>query len=1182
MRLSSFVSYLSIVATVVYGDCAHFDENTDYPGNDIGSTKQAKAENCCHDCAAFNGCKAFVWVPRDGGVCLLKSNTSGKYPSNGARASTIVRSVPPLSGSCPVTEADTDYPGNDLGRTQRSSIDLCCNDCEATPNCARFVYANGDCILKSAGGSPAKYTGATAASFNPKKQTQAPAPVSSNATCSAFDENTDYPGNDIGTASQPKADDCCADCAAFPGCKAFVWVPRDGGVCLLKSASSGKWPSTGARASTIVAPTPSLTGSCPVTEPNTDYPGNDLGRTQRSSIDLCCNDCEATPNCARFVYANGDCILKSAGGSPTKYNGATAASYVPKVVTPTPAPVANTCSPIDEDTDYMGNDIGTTSRSTAEGCCADCEANPSCKAYVWVFRDGGVCLLKSAKGQRASYKGARASTVISRFPSPPPMVGCLPIQEDTDFPGNDLTTTFRSAAEFCCDDCTKTPGCNAFVWSGSGICHLKTASSSPVKSIGNRASVIPRSTNAVCSKFEDDVDYPGNDIGQTYRVKPEECCNDCADNRDCTAYVWSSDYGGICYLKSAKSDPYPVKGAKAGTFQRKNPDQPSNPPAPAPSNVVAGSFGTYPSPTIAFNSIPNTQWIAKTEDLVIGGIDIMKPFPLPSPEEMIKAHDAKPKPLLEATTNTYYFALIQSIGECAMMSSSSGYSLFTYVTSTKICVVHDFGSPSTSTFAMNKQQAPIALQQQIPMDFSLGKNTSVSSQQDCQKSCNQIANCAATTFSGTTCTYFGPAKSQDGVSAGWVIDPIVWNEKPNSMQYITMTMRSINLSGYSTQNGNAKTVDDCANAALQKKTQLFSFDTSKKVCTLASLPIKASMTLQLYNYPSAPAVFTNFDLASGTTQQTMSNTASASECQKLCIPSSSGCMGSVFNTQSKQCILHIPDYSATTTIGWIIPETLTSVVKNPTAVNFYVNAHQDDHELFMASNLYDSFSKSTTKIVMIYMSAGDAGATNGWYQAREEGTLASAQSFVKLFGLYSPLRKTETITMLKHQITKVTMGNAIHYFLRLSEDGMTNLPSKSASPMDRPTEKYANVNELQSVVIALMKAEAKGIGNAVVNSQQFKDPDHVLHAMAGQIVYDGVNGDSTLKKCMTQNYFWGYQRWLDTVNMQDPSLSTQRQIWWALNRAVVKLYPSNSPWYDHCEALGRQYLALNQAGTGTC
>ncbi|OQS02603.1 hypothetical protein THRCLA_05041 [Thraustotheca clavata] len=1006
--------------------------------------------------------------------------------------------------------------------------------------------------------------------------------------CNTPSQNTDYPGNDIGRAASATSDGCCSLCGAFTGCKAWVW---NAGTCLFKSAVSYSSTYTGAIASSITAPVPPLTGSCPVIEPNTDYPGNDITRTQRPTIDLCCNDCEATPNCARFVYYNGNCVLKSAGGGPSAFTGAQAATFYPKGTGPTPAPtpLQGVCSTIYENTDFPGYDLATTYQSQAELCCNDCYANPLCKAYVW--NPAGFCILKSNKGSIATATGARAATIPSRFPTGPPMVGCNPIQEDVDFPGNDITITAQPFAENCCADCTNTPNCRAFSWY-SGTCYLKTLSTLPVKSIGSRASIVTPKNPATCSAFEYNFDYPGNDITQTNRLNASDCCQDCAYTPGCTLYVW--DTSNTCYLKSTKgtNNKLSYPGAIAAVYARNSVPVPTSTPAPASNNVVAGTYGSYPSQTIGYASVPSTQWVPKTEAASFGSIDITKPFPLPSKDDLIKSHELKPKPQLEAATNTYYFPLAQTIGECAIMASSSGYNYFTYVSFTQICVVHDFSSTSLA-YSLNPGQAPFVTNAVIPTDFQIGQVTNSQSLSACQTSCASFASCTTVSYSGTTCTYFGPLASQSGISAGWVVDPIAWNEVPAvagtttvAMQYVTMAKRAFStLAGFTTsvQGAGKANVAACATTAQSKNVPMFSYDSSKLTCTLLTPPKSKSQTttLQLFNYPTSPASFATYTITQGTTTKSLS-AGNAADCQKLCIPSVTGCIGTVFDTTGSTCTLHIPAFSASTTIGWIAADNLPKSVTSPTAVNFFVNAHQDDHELFMSAKLYDSFSNSKTKIVMIYASAGDAGATDGWWQAREQGTLASAQSFVKLFGLFSPVRASSTATINNHVITKVTLGNAIHYFIRLPEAGMTNLATTPTSPVDKSTESYANVAELTSVVISLMKAEATGISNAVVNSQQYLQVDHVLHAMTGKLVSDGVTADTTLSKCLTQNYFWGYQHWLDTVNMVDPSKSQQRTMWWALHRGIVRAYPDASPWYDHCEVLGRQYLASTIAGTGTC
>lgn len=56
-----------------------------------------------------------------------------------------------------------------------------------------------------------------------------------------------------------------------------------------------------------------------------------------------------------------------------------------------------------------------------------------------------------------------------------------------------------------------------------------------------------------------------------------------------------------------------------------------------------------------------------------------------------------------------------------------------------------------------------------------------------------------------------------------------------------------------------------------------------------------------------------------------------------------------------------------------------------TAVNFYVGAHQDDALLFRGDVLYWDMHTEGQKTVHVLTTAGDAGQTDGWWQAREQG-----------------------------------------------------------------------------------------------------------------------------------------------------------------------------------------------------
>ena len=78
-----------------------------------------------------------------------------------------------------------------------------------------------------------------------------------------------------------------------------------------------------------------------------------------------------------------------------------------------------------------------------------------------------------------------------------------------------------------------------------------------------------------------------------------------------------------------------------------------------------------------------------------------------------------------------------------------------------------------------------------------------------------------------------------------------------------------------------------------------------------------------------------------------------------------------------------------------------SIQINAQTTRFFVSAHQDDWQLFMNPNLYESIKSEEDTTVIIHTTAGDAGAGMGndaYYKAREEGSLASVRFLSNTYG----------------------------------------------------------------------------------------------------------------------------------------------------------------------------------------
>src|SRR5215813_4072251 len=77
-----------------------------------------------------------------------------------------------------------------------------------------------------------------------------------------------------------------------------------------------------------------------------------------------------------------------------------------------------------------------------------------------------------------------------------------------------------------------------------------------------------------------------------------------------------------------------------------------------------------------------------------------------------------------------------------------------------------------------------------------------------------------------------------------------------------------------------------------------------------------------------------------------------------------------------------------------------------------------------------SCSFTTKKVVFIYVTAGDAGQTNGWWEAREQGALAAVRE-----ALPSAPMTISVASFNGHPVLRYTCRNSVSYFFRLPDGG---------------------------------------------------------------------------------------------------------------------------------------------------
>ena len=97
-------------------------------------------------------------------------------------------------------------------------------------------------------------------------------------------------------------------------------------------------------------------------------------------------------------------------------------------------------------------------------------------------------------------------------------------------------------------------------------------------------------------------------------------------------------------------------------------------------------------------------------------------------------------------------------------------------------------------------------------------------------------------------------------------------------------------------------------------------------------------------------------------------------------------------------------------------------------VAFYVTAHQDDWELFRGEQAFADLKMLNTKIVFVFTTAGDAGQTDGWWEAREQGALAAVRAALPA----SPLT-IYIANIAGHPIIKYSCANSVVYCMRLPD-----------------------------------------------------------------------------------------------------------------------------------------------------
>jgi hypothetical protein len=188
-----------------------------------------------------------------------------------------------------------------------------------------------------------------------------------------------------------------------------------------------------------------------------------------------------------------------------------------------------------------------------------------------------------------------------------------------------------------------------------------------------------------------------------------------------------------------------------------------------------------------------------------------------------------------------------------------------------------------------------------------------------------------------------------------------------------------------------------------------------------------------------------------------------------------------------------------------------------TEISFYVIAHADDWQLFMYPNVYKDLVATCSKVVCIITTAGDAGADQKYWAAREEGSKSSLRFCLAPL---APISQSSGWKELNnHTINYWSANNATCYFFRLPDGNLDgngfsthNFQSLSKLRLGQistitaidNSAIYPSWSDFYTTLQTIIVLESNGISNILINylnpDMSINPNDHPDHITTGQAV----------------------------------------------------------------------------------
>lgn len=223
---------------------------------------------------------------------------------------------------------------------------------------------------------------------------------------------------------------------------------------------------------------------------------------------------------------------------------------------------------------------------------------------------------------------------------------------------------------------------------------------------------------------------------------------------------------------------------------------------------------------------------------------------------------------------------------------------------------------------------------------------------------------------------------------------------------------------------------------------------------------------------------------------------------------------------------------------------------------FYVCAHPDDCLLFMGPNLYDDITSGLRKVVLIYLTSGDAGKpfavdSSSYPFMREQASLEATDWIADVEKETPPSRRESEVVQIEgHNVERVRYARTVSYFLRLPDgnfngegfaenafQSMRKLQEKKLGSLQIVDKRGSYddwrgfVNSLAAIVTREAEGEARISAHVQEVDAHANPGDHADHTSGAEAMLEALS-QMSWKPCISLHRHIGY-----AISHMEPNLS---------------------------------------------